>query len=43
LTGRIKTFYNKVTSGNVEKYNSWLTPVYATLAKEARSDPAIAT
>jgi len=43
LTERIKAFFSTVTSGNVEKYNSWLTPVYATLAKEARSDSAIAT
>jgi len=43
LTGRIKAFFSEVTSGNVEKYSSWLTPVYATLVKEARSDPAIAT
>jgi len=43
LTGRIKAFYSKVIAGNIEKYSSWLTPVYATLAKEAHSDPAIAT
>ena len=43
LTERIKAFFSEVTSGNVEKYSSWLTPVYATLVKEARSDPAIAT
>jgi len=43
LTGRIKAFFSTVTSGNIEKYSSWLTPVYATLDKEARSDPAIAT
>jgi branched-chain amino acid aminotransferase len=43
LTGRIKAFYNKVIEGNVEKYNSWLTPVYTSPAKEAGSEPAIAT
>jgi len=43
LTGRVRAFFSKVTSGNVEKYNSWLTPVYTSPAKEARSDPAIAT
>jgi len=41
LTERIKTFYNKVIAGNVEKYNSWLTPVYASSVKEARTEPAI--
>jgi len=43
LTGRVRAFFSKVTSGNVEKYNSWLTPVYISPAKEARSEPAIAT
>jgi len=43
LTGRVRAFFSKVTSGNVEKYNSWLTPVYTSPAKEARSEPAIAT
>ena len=43
LTERIKTFYSKVTAGEVQKYNSWLTPVYASSIKEAPSEPAIAT
>jgi len=41
LTGRVKTFYNKVIAGNVEKYNSWLTPVYVRSVKQARTEPAI--
>lgn len=42
LTGRIKAFYSKVIAGNVEKYNSWLTPVYACSVKEARGEAAVA-
>ena len=43
LTGRVKAFFSKVASGNVEKYSSWLTPVYTGPVKEFRPEPAIAT
>ncbi len=40
LTGRVKAFFKKVMSGNVEKYRSWLTPVYNHPVKEPRGEPA---
>jgi len=43
LTERVKVFYSKVVEGDVEKYSSWLTPVYTSSAKEASGDPATAT
>lgn len=42
LTARIKAFFNKVIEGKVEKYNSWLTPVYATSLVKAQSDSSTA-
>jgi len=40
LTAGIKALFNKVIEGRVEKYNSWLTPVYATSVEKAQSDLA---
>jgi len=42
LTAEIKALFNKLIEGRVEKYNSWLTPVYTTSAEKAQSNPATA-